>query len=190
MTNSILYFLFIGVLCILTFLLNYYTIIYQCALIFTIITIVINISTSIYGKLKTLKGLAFALMVSFCLLWKSFYYIDGKIINGMILVSFISLMISMYWSTTIFSEIQGSFFSFAKSNFISLWIGTIIDEFIMGMFFVMNSNFSYIRFENIFIREVSYKIIYGLIASVIIHIILNILKNNSNTKTNNYLKFK
>lgn len=57
-------------------------------------------------------------------------------------------------------------------------------------FFVMNSNFSYMRITDIFIREVSYKIIYGPIVSASIYIILNILKNNSNTKTNNYLRFK
>lgn len=136
MTNNRLYFLFTGVLCILTFLLNYCTAIYQCALIFTIITIVINVSISIYGKLKTLEGLAFALIVSFFLLWKSSYYIDGKIINSLILASFISVMISMYWSATIFNEIQGKF-NFAKSNLISLSIGAVIDGFIMGIFFVM-----------------------------------------------------
>src|SRR5271154_4712519 len=99
--NSKLYCCSIGLLCALTYLLNFCTAIYQCALVFTIIAITINAITFLYGKSKSLKGLAFAIMISFVLLWKLPYYIDGKIINGLVFASFSSLMTSMYWSASV-----------------------------------------------------------------------------------------
>ena len=78
--NNKLYICSVGLLCVLTYLLNYLAI-YQCTAVFTVIAI-INASPSIYGRTKTIKGLAIALITSFALLWKLPYYIDGKIING------------------------------------------------------------------------------------------------------------
>ena len=122
--NSKLYFCSIGLLCALTYLLNFCTAIYQCALIFTIIATTINTVTFLYGKSKSLKGLAFAIMISFVLLWKLPYYIDGKIINGLVLASFTSVMISIYWSATIFQKLINKL-DIAKSNVISITVAAI-----------------------------------------------------------------
>ena len=48
----------------------------------------------------------------------------------------------------------------------------------MGLFFIVNNNFSYPRVLDIFSRELSYKMMYGLVASAIILTALNIFKNN------------
>jgi len=168
-------------LCTLTILLNFCTKIYQCAFIFTIIAITINAVTFTYGKRMSLKGLAFAIMASFMLLWKLPYYIDGKIVNGLVFASFTSVMISMYWSASFFQKLIAKF-SFAKSNFISLSIGSVIDGFIMGIFFVINNNFSYPRIADIFTREVSYKIMYGFIASALIAVVLNMFETTLSPK--------
>jgi len=168
-------------LCSLTVLLNFCTKIYQCAFIFTIIAITINAVTFTYGKRLSLKGLAFAITASFMLLWKLPYYIDGKIVNGLVFASFTSVMISMYWSASFFQKLIAKF-SFAKSNFISLSIGSVIDGFIMGIFFVINNNFSYGRIADIFTREVSYKIMYGFIASALIAVVLNMFKTTLSPK--------
>jgi len=176
-----LYICSILLLCTLTYLLNFCTKIYQCAFIFTIIAIAINAVTFTYGKRMSLQGLAFAIMASFMLLWKLPYYIDGKIVNGLIFASFTSVMISMYWSASFFQKLIAKF-SFAKSNFISLLIGSVIDGFIMGIFFVINNNFSYGRIADIFTREVSYKIMYGFIASALIAVVLNIFKTTLSLK--------
>lgn len=187
MTNKIingkLYCCSIGLLCALTYLLNFCTAIYQCALVFTIIAITINAVTFLYGKSKSLKGLAFAIIISFVLLWKLPYYIDGMIVNGLVFASFSSLMTSMYWSASVFQKLRSKF-GFVTSNALSLSVGAIIDGFIMELFFVLNNNFSYTRIIDIFNKELSYKMIYGLAASTVILIALNIFKNNKNLNHN------
>ena len=50
-------------LCILTYLLNYCTSIYGCALVFTIIAITVNVTTVLYGRFKGLIGLGFAAII-------------------------------------------------------------------------------------------------------------------------------
>lgn len=181
--NNKLYICSIGLLCVLTYLLNYCSAIYQCASIFTVIAIIINASTYMYGRTETIKGLAIALITSFALLWKLPYYIEGKIINGLVLVSFSSVMISFYWSTSVFQKLASKF-SFVKSNALSFVLAAIIDGLIMGLFFIVNNNFSYPRVFDIFSRELLYKMMYGFIASVLIAITLNALQTNKNKTTN------
>ena len=124
-------------LCILTYLLNYCTAIYGCAPVFTIIAIAVNTTTVLYGRFKGLIGLSFAAIISFALLWKLPYYIDGHIVNGLVFASFLSLMISLYWSTSALQKFSSKF-SFVVSNTLSLIIAALIDGLIMSLFFVFN----------------------------------------------------
>ena len=105
-TNNKLYFFTVGLLCTLAYLLNYCTAIYQCALIFTLIATTVNVSTYTYGKSKTLKGLILATLLSFFLLWDLPYHINGKLINGLAIASFSAVMISMYWSASVFQKLS------------------------------------------------------------------------------------
>jgi hypothetical protein len=164
-------------LCILTYLLNHCTAIYQCALVFTVVAITANALTYSYGKSRALKGVAVATMISFVLLWKLPYYVDGKIVNGLVFASLSSIMISMYWSTSVFQKLTSKF-SIVTSNALSLVVATVIDGFVMGLFFSLNNNFSYERILDIFSRELSYKLIYGFIASAIILFVLKMFKTS------------
>ncbi len=168
-------------LCILTYLLNYCTTIYGCALVFTIIAIAVNATTVLYGRFKGLIGLSFVAIISFALLWKLPYYIDGSLVNGLVVASFSSLIISLYFSVSAFARFY-SRFGFVIAKALSLGIAAIIDGFIMGLFFVINNNFSYARIMDIFNRELSYKILYGLLASAIIFVALRLLKNDAKAK--------
>ena len=168
-------------LCILTYLLNYCTAIYGCALVFTIIAIKVNATTVLYGRFKGLIGVGFAAIISFALLWKLPYYIDGSLVNGLVVASFSSLIISLYFSTSALTRFY-SRFGFVIANALSLGIAAIIDGFIMGLFFVINNNFSYARIMDTFNRELSYKILYGLLASAIIFFALKLLKNDAKAK--------
>lgn len=167
--------------CILTYLLNYCTTIYGCALVFTIIAIAVNATTVLYGRFKGLIGLGFAVVISFALLWKLPYYIDGRLVNGLVVASFSSLMVSLYFSVSAFAKFY-SRFGFVIANALSLCIAAIIDGFIMRLFFTINNNFSYARIMDIFNRELSYKILYGLLASAIIFVALRLLKNDAKAK--------
>ncbi len=168
-------------LCILTYLLNYCTAIYGCALVFTIIAITVNATTVLYGRFKGLIGVGFAVVVSFALLWKLPYYIDGRLVNGLVVASFSSLIVSLYFSSSALTRFY-SRFGFVITNALSLGIAAIIDGFIMGLFFVINNNFSYARIMDTFNRELSYKILYGLLASAIIFFALKLLKNDAKAK--------
>ena len=168
-------------LCILTYLLNYCTAIYGCAPVFTIIAITVNATTVLYGRFKGLIGVGFAAIISFALLWKLPYYIDGRLVNGLVVASFSSLIISLYFSTSALTRFY-SRFGFVIANALSLGIAAIIDGFIMRLFFTINNNFSYARIMDIFNRELSYKILYGLLASAIIFVALRLLKNDAKAK--------
>ena len=177
MTNK-LYIASIFLLCALTYLLNYWTTIYQCALIFTIIAITVNIMTAMAGRFKSLTGLVSAIIISFALLWKLPYYIDGRLVNGLAVASFLSLIISLYFSTSALTRFY-SRFGFVIANALSLGIAAIIDGFVMGLFFVINNNFSYARIMDIFNKEVSYKIFYGALASLLIFAVTKILQKGT-----------
>lgn len=165
-------------LCILTYLLNYCTAIYGCALVFTIIVITVNATTVLYGRFKGLIGLSFAAIISFALLWKLPYYIDGSLVNGLVIASFSSLIVSLYFSSSALTRFY-SRFGFLITNALSLGIAAIIDGFIMGLFFVINNNFSYARIMDTFNRELSYKMFYGILASFLIFTIIKILQKGA-----------
>ena len=165
-------------LCILTYLLNYCTAIYGCALVFTIIVITVNATTVLYGRFKGLIGLSFAAIISFALLWKLPYYIDGSLVNVLVIASFSSLIVSLYFSSSALTRFY-SRFGFVITNALSLGIAAIIDGFIMGLFFVINNNFSYARIMDTFNRELSYKMFYGILASFLIFTIIKILQKGA-----------
>ena len=97
------------------------------------------------------------------------YYIDGQIINGLVFASFVSLIISTYWSSLFFNNLKEKY-SFLLTNFISIFIAAVIDGFVMGLFFLINNKFSILRIIDIFVREISYKTIYDLAFSIILFI--------------------
>lgn len=174
--NNKLYIFSVVLLCVLTYLLNCCTAIYQCALIFTVIAITTNVITSIYDKPKALKGLAFSILVSFTLLW--------KLLNGLVFASFSSVIVSMYWLASIFQILHRKY-NFAISNALSLAVAALIDGIIMGVFFAINNGFTYERILDIFKRELFYKGLYGLVASVIIATAFYMFKNNTKLKIGN-----
>ena len=182
--NNKLYISSVVLLCVLTYLLNCCTAIYQCALIFTTIAITTNVVTSIYDKSRALKGLAFSILVSFTLLWKLPYYIDGKLVNDLVFASLSSVMVSMYWLTSILQILRRKY-NFAISNALSLAVAALIDGLIMGVFFVINNGFTYERIIDIFKRELFYKSLYGVVASLIIATAFYIFKNDTKLKIGN-----
>jgi hypothetical protein len=162
-------------LCILTYLLNYCISIYGCALVFTIIAITVNVTAALGGRFKSLTGLASAIIISFALLWKLPYYIDGRLVNGLVVASFSSLIISLCFSVSAFVRFY-SRSGFVIANALSLAIAAIIDGCVMSLFFVINNNFSYARIMDIFSRELSYKMFYGVLASILIFAVTRILQ--------------
>jgi len=170
-------------LCILTYLLNYCKSISECALVFTMITITVNAITFTYGKSKSFKDITLAITVSLALLMKLPYYIDGHLVNGLAFASLSSLMVSLYCSTLAFQRFHNRF-SFVLSNALSLIIAATIDGMFMSLFLAVNNHFSHLRILNILVGELSYKILYGFIASTIILAAFKIFKTINNPNYN------
>ena len=168
---------------VFTYILNFCTSIYQCSLVFVIIATMANFITFFYGKSESLKSLVFAIIITYTLMLQRFYYIDGKIINGLISVSLLSLMISIYWSTFVFQKLTNKI-SLIISNMLSLISAALIDCLVMSIFFAFNSYFSYFKILDIFSRELSYKMIYGFLVSVITFIVLKIFRISSKLNRN------
>ena len=178
--------LYIGssfLLCTLTYLLNYCKAISECALLFTMITITVNMITFTCGKSRSFKALGLVIILSVTLLMKLPYYIDGHLVNGLVFVSLSSLMVSLYCSTLAFQRFRGRF-NFVVSNALSLMIAATIDGMFMSLFFAVNNHFSHLRVLDILVRELSYKMLYGFIASAIIFVAFKIFKTINNPNYN------
>lgn len=157
-----------------TYLLNHCTKIYQCAFMFTCIILITNfVAFALDDRIKSLKLLGASTLISFILLFKMPYYIDGQIINGLVVASFCSLMTASYWSSLVFQNLRKKYF-FLLANFISIMVAAIVDGFVMGLFFLINNKFPLLRIVDIFVKEISYKTIYGLTASIILFILFKI----------------
>lgn len=156
-------------LCVSTYLLNFCTAIYQCAMVFTLMALIANISTSFYGKNKAICALVFAVIVSIFLQWDMQYYIKSVLFNGLVFASLTSSLISIYWSTNIYKAL-GSKMGLCVANIISISSAAIIDGLIMGSYFAINNNVSFFRILEIFSKEVGYKIIFAIIASFVIQL--------------------
>jgi hypothetical protein len=166
-------------ICVFTYLLNFCTRTDQCALVFTLIAISVNVVTYFSNRSNAMKILACASIISFGLLSKLPYYVNGKIVHGLVFASFLSLIVSIYFSASIFQRLKSNS-NLTVANSIALIGASVIDGIIMGIFFVLNNSFSYSKLGNIFYKELSYKMIYVLISSAVIFTVFKFLKINNN----------
>jgi hypothetical protein len=146
---------------IFTYLLNYFNNTAQCSLIFVFIAVIVNIIAELYGKKKAIIGSILSVIVSAGLLWNFDYYINGKIINGLVPASLLALLVSTYCGTNLFLQIK-SRCSFITRNFVSLILSAVIDGIIMVGFFI--NKFSTERVLVIFTEEILFKCLYSAVA--------------------------
>lgn len=69
--------------------------------------------------------------VCFGLLWNLDYYINARVINGVIFASFVSVLLSTYCSTNLCLRLKSAY-SFNTRNFISLIVCAIVDGVVMA----------------------------------------------------------
>lgn len=101
-----LYLLTTILLCLLVYLLNICTAIYQCALVFTLIATIVNFLTVVYNKAKSLRCLIFAAIIAFIFSYRSNYYIDGKIVNNLVVISLLSLTICICCAISLIEKLN------------------------------------------------------------------------------------
>jgi len=146
-----------------TLLLNFYTKISECSLIFTFMALTLNMVSFLHGTKKAMKSIILAVIISFALMWNLKYYIQGELINGLVFASLLSVLISSYVGLNLFSKLELKY-NFYIRNFVSLVAYALVDGAVMSLFFI--NIFSINRVVSIFTYEVAYKCVYAFIACV------------------------
>ena len=158
LNNNRLYLLLTFVLFVLTLLLNFYSKISYCSLIFTFLAFTVNIISESQGYKKAIKSVILCTSASFAILYNMKYYIYGEPLTGLIFASLLSVFISSYISLIFFlkRKLQHSFLT---RNFKSLLSHAFIDGLVMSIFFT--SKFPMHRVLSIFYQETAYKLVYS-----------------------------
>ncbi len=158
----------IAVSLVFTLLLNFYTKISECSLIFTFLALTLNAISSLHGNKKAMKTIILSVSISFALLWNLKYYIHGGLISGLVFASLLSVLVSFYIGLNLFSRLKLKY-NFYVSNFISLLVYTIVDGVVMSLFFI--NIFSVNKVFSIFAYEAAYKCVYALTACVCLFVV-------------------
>lgn len=162
-----MYFLLLSFLCSFTYLINFYNKIYQCSAVFVLMIFVLNIINHLYGIKKALMSIGISIIISFALLWNADYHIYGKIIDGLIAASLGSVFISTFVGIILFSGLK-NIMSFPMQNFTTISLCAVIDGILMISFFI--NKFSLERVFTVFVKEVGYKCVYGVVITVLLMI--------------------
>jgi len=151
-----------------TLLLNFYTKISDCSLMFTFLALTLNAISALHGTKKAINSIILSVIISFALMWNLKYYIHGELINGLVLASLLSVLVSSYIGLNLLSRLRVKYNSYV-SNFISLLAYAIIDGAVMSLFFI--NIFSLNRVVSIFTYEVAYKSVYALMACLCLFVV-------------------
>lgn len=144
----------------LVYSLNCFNKIWQCAFIFTLLTLLINFITYQKGIKKTISVIFLATIFAFVVSMNKTYFIQGKPINGLFFASYFSVLVSLSMSSFFFMYLNKSkALSFIVSSFLTVIFAAIIDGLFMGVFF--SNLYPTLRVINIFTQEVAYKALYG-----------------------------
>ena len=181
--NTKFYILLVILLGIFTYSLNLFNKISQCSLVFVFLAITANIISELYGRKKALIAVTLSIIVNFCLLWDFNYYVHGCVINGIILVSFVSILLSTYCSTSIFVQLKSTC-SLNTRNFAGLMTGAVVDGIVISGLLVNILSTS--RVLSIFLKEVLFKCAYSLTVYICIFLgsflLQKVYCNNSTTR--------
>ncbi|WP_342265375.1 hypothetical protein [Cardinium endosymbiont of Philonthus spinipes] len=124
----------LGLLFACTLSINFTNKIVYCALLFTALTVVLNSIAKWHGSKKAAISILLCSATSFAFLYDKQYYISGKLIHGLILTSLCAILVASYIGLKLFLKLQTRY-GFAASNCISLFISSLVDHLIMGLFF-------------------------------------------------------
>lgn len=157
----------------MTYLLNFCNTIYQCSLLFVLISLVTNGLAESYGIKKALIGLFCATAASVVLLWNFDYYIAGRVVEWLAVVSLLSVLISNSLGAVVFIKIK-HIFGFEKRNFLSTIIVSAIDGLVMSIFFM--NTFRLQTILSILAKEITFKCLMAAVIYAIISLTMRLLR--------------
>lgn len=161
MNDNKSYFVLTSLLCCLVYALNYTVTISQCAMIFASIVTVMSLLIRSVGQNRAKLTFFVITATSMALLYNMQYYINDVVVSNLVFASLASLYISVHGGMLIASKMK---LELDFKGFVCVFLvaaGTL-DAVMMSVFFVINSNFSYVKILSIFAQEVSYKSLYAL----------------------------
>ncbi len=159
--NTRLYTLFTILLGTITYSINCFNKVFQCSLTFVLLSLTTIIISELYGRKKALSAVALCVVVSFIVLWDFSYYIHSRIVNGVVIASFISILLSTYCSVSMLLRLKPAY-SLGVRSFVSSMVGSVVDGIMMSGFLVNVFPVSVVF--SIFYRETLFKCIYLLTA--------------------------
>lgn len=166
-------FLTIGIITILSYLLNQSAAIYQCASIFTTIAVMANIKLLRSDVKKACQCLLLGILLSIPL-----YGLTGGYEIRITVCSLLSLFLSVYISVHMTNMFRTTY-QFPLALFMSLCLAAIIDGFIMSSYFAIFHIFTVKKIINVLNRDLIYKTLYSTAISIAIYLV-------SLYKTRNY----
>ena len=183
--NNSLYFLPIITMFILTNLINLVLIISQniviCSCIYVLLVFTANLMSELSGKRKTIQTLIICILVNTPLLFNINYHINGNKINGILLGSLISIIISICCGVSLFSKLK-SIDNFHIKNLLSLLVCSVVDSITMSVFLLLNT-LSINKITFIFICDLIFKFSYSLTMSFCLMCSIYLLHQVKNRST-------
>lgn len=170
---------------ILTNLINLVLIISQniviCSCIYVLLVFTANLMSELSGKRKTIQTLIICILVNTPLLFNINYHINGNKINGILLGSLISIIISIYCGVSLFSKLK-SIDNFHIKNLLSLLVCSVVDSITMSVFLLLNT-LSINKITFIFICDLIFKFSYSLTMSFCLMCSIYLLHQVKNRST-------
>lgn len=167
MFNNKLQMTLIALVFFLTFALNYCTKIASCALVFSVLMVVLNIFRQRFG-IKAASYLLSSSVVSNMLLFINYDYVIGlKVFPYLVQASLLSVLFSglALFKVAEHFENRKSVFS---TIMIALGAAVMVDATVMSVYFV-----NYLSFSTIFAvisKELAFKLVYGTVLAAIMYL--------------------
>lgn len=143
-----------------------------CAFVYVLLALTANFMVELYGKKNTLLTIAICILVNAPLLSNIKYHINGTTIDGILLGSFLSIIISIFCGLSLFSSLKFSY-NFHIKNFASLLLCSVIDSTIIAGFLL--SKLPMDKVILIFTYDIAFKFSYSLTISFCLWLISYLL---------------
>jgi len=156
-----LYFILVIIIFILTNIINLCHTMALCSFIYILLAFTANLICELSDKRTTIQLLIICILANAPFLFNINYYINGNKIDGILVSSFISMIITIYCGTYILSKFK-SVCTFHLRNLVSLIICSLIDSTCMSLFLLL-SPLPTNKIIFIFLYDLSFKFFYSLL---------------------------
>lgn len=143
----------------LSYFLNFFNKIWQCAFVFVLLALLTNFIALAYNAKKAVQILFLSIFLGFILHFNQTYFIQGEPVSGIFFASYISVLISCGSSTLLCCFLYNKKqFTTLSSSLVSILFAAFVDGCVMAGFFI--PIYSMVVVGKIFIKEVGFKFLY------------------------------